>query len=73
MAGTNGNYSVEIAGNPQAEGIATAVTDVRNAGEVAGVKYVNVAGQVSSTPWQGVNIVVTTMTDGTSRTAKVVR
>ena len=73
VAGTNGNYSVEIAGNPQAEGIATAVTDVRNAGEVAGVKYVNVAGQVSSTPWQGVNIVVTRMSDGTTRTAKVVK
>ena len=69
----NGNYSIQAVGNVSGSDIATAVTDVRNAGEVAGVKYVNVAGQVSSTPWQGVNIVVTRMSDGTTRTAKVVK
>ena len=38
--------------------------------EVAAVEYVNLAGQRSSRPWQGVNIVITRYTDGTVTTAK---
>lgn len=45
-----------------------------NAGKaVAGVKYYNVAGQASDKAFKGVNIVVTTYTDGTTRTVKVVK
>ncbi len=40
---------------------------------VAGVKYYNVAGQASNKAFDGVNIVVTTYTDGTTRTVKVVK
>ena len=53
-----------------------AVTGVEsmNAGKaVAGVKYYNVAGQASDKAFKGVNIVVTTYTDGTTRTVKVVK
>ncbi len=39
---------------------------------VKSVKYVNVAGIVSDRPFQGVNIVVTEYTDGTSTTSKVI-
>ena len=37
------------------------------------VRYINLAGQESDTPFEGVNIVVTTYTDGTSTTAKVMK
>ena len=50
----------------------TAVEDNMVAKKVEGVKYVNLAGQTSSRPFDGVNVVVTSYTDGTVRTAKVV-
>ena len=50
----------------------TGVTDVY-AKTVAGVKYVNVAGMESNTPFDGVNIVVTTYTDGTQSAVKVIK
>jgi hypothetical protein len=40
---------------------------------VAGVRYINVAGMESNEPFDGMNIVVTTYTDGTTTTAKVLR
>lgn len=45
-----------------------------NAGKtVASVKYYNVAGQAADKAFQGVNIVVTTYTDGTTSTVKVIK
>lgn len=41
--------------------------------QVAAVRYINVAGQESETPFDGVNIVVTTYTDGTVTTVKVIK
>ena len=41
--------------------------------QIARVRYINVAGQESETPFDGVNIVVTTYTDGTSSTVKVMK
>ena len=41
--------------------------------EIANVRYINVAGQESDVPFNGVNIVVTTYTDGTSATVKVIK
>ncbi len=51
----------------------TAVSDVNAAKTVASVKYMNAAGMVSDTAFQGVNIVVTKYADGTQSTAKVVK
>lgn len=51
----------------------TAVEDVETTKTVAGVKYVNLAGQMSETAFSGVNIVVTTYTDGTTSTVKVIK
>ena len=51
----------------------TGVNNVNAGKEVAGVKYVNVAGMVSDKPFDGVNIVVTTYTDGTQTTMKVLK
>ena len=41
--------------------------------QIANVRYINVAGQESETPFDGVNIVVTTYTDGTMSTVKVMK
>lgn len=41
--------------------------------EITGVRYINVAGQESNKPFDGVNIVVTTYTDGTSTTTKIIK
>ena len=52
-------------------GISAVKQDVNR--EVIGVSYVNTVGQVSSTPWQGVNMVVTRYSDGSTTTRKVVK
>jgi len=51
----------------------TAVSDVAATKEVAAVRYYNLAGQQAAEPFEGVNIVKTVFTDGTSATSKVVR
>ena len=40
---------------------------------IAGVEYVNLAGQRSNHAFDGMNIVVTRYNDGTTSTAKVIR
>ena len=80
----SGNYTITLAKSAKApvEGVKivvkknnqtpTAITDV--AGKtVSSVKYVNLAGVESSKPFDGVNVVVTTYTDGTRSAAKVVK
>ncbi len=51
----------------------TGVETVKTGATVTNVSYVNLQGVASSTPWQGVNIVVTTYSDGTKRAVKQVR
>ena len=53
--------------------IITSVVDVEAAREVAGVKYYNMQGMESAQPFTGVNVVVTTYTDGSRATTKVVK
>lgn len=53
--------------------VATGVNDVNSAKEVKGVNYFNMMGVESAQPFEGVNIVVTTYTDGTQSAAKVLR
>ena len=53
--------------------VATGVNDVNSAKEVKGVSYFNMMGVESAQPFDGVNIMVTTYTDGTSSAAKVLR
>lgn len=50
----------------------TAVNDI-NVDNIASVKFVNLAGQVSATPFEGLNIQVTTMKDGSKKAVKVIR
>ena len=51
----------------------TAINRVGTEAQVVGVEYVNIAGMRSLTPWQGVNIVVTHYSDGSTTTTKVVK
>lgn len=54
-------------------GIATAIDDVNANSGISSVRYFNVAGVESATPFDGVNIVVTTHNDGSITTAKVIK
>lgn len=56
-----------------ADKVATGVNDVNSAKEVKGVSYFNMMGVESTQPFDGVNIMVTTYTDGTQSAAKVLR
>lgn len=53
--------------------VATSVNDVNTVKAVAGVRYINAMGQVSDSAFDGMNIVVTRYTDGTTSTAKLVK
>ena len=56
-----------------AKKVATGVNDVNSAKEVKGVSYFNMMGVESAQPFDGVNIMVTTYTDGTQSATKVLR
>ena len=64
------NYKLNAYNYPA---ITTAIGTIK-AGDatVKSVLYVNALGQTSDHPFNGLNIVVTTLTDGTVKTAKVV-
>ena len=53
--------------------VLTAVEDVESSKTVAGVRYVNMTGQQSQQPFEGVNVVVTRYTDGTTSTTKLIK
>ncbi len=62
--------SDEIKGSEIITGINGVKADLNR--EVESVNYVNTMGQVANRPWQGVNVVVTRYTDGTTKTTKAV-
>ena len=53
--------------------VITGVSGISADRQVAAVVYYNPMGVASSTPWRGVNVVVTRYTDGSTVTAKVLR
>jgi len=55
--------------------VKTGIDDINAnvAKKVVSVKYVNIAGMESTTPFQGVNIVVTRYEDGSQSTTKVIK
>lgn len=53
--------------------VATGVNDVNSAKEVKGVSFFNMMGVESAQPFDGVNIMVTTYTDGTQSATKLLR
>lgn len=56
-----------------ANSVVTAVADVTAARQVASIRYYNLAGQQSTQPFQGLNLVRTTFTDGTTETVKLMK
>jgi hypothetical protein len=57
----------------QSGGSATAVSEITYLGEIVSQTYYNVQGMESDKPFDGVNIVVTRFSDGTTSVSKVVR
>lgn len=53
--------------------IVTEVTELDNLRTVTGVKYYDISGHESDNPFNGVNIVVTRYSDGSTTTAKVLK
>ena len=49
------------------------INDVNADKAVAGVQYFNLAGQASATPFEGVNVMVKTYTDGSKSVNKVIK
>lgn len=52
--------------------VVTGVAGVQMAPQVTAVRYINLAGQSSSRPWPGINLVVKTLNNGTTSTSKAV-
>lgn len=68
------DHEIYLAGNALvALNDATGLEQVNADREIAAVRYINVAGQESEAPFDGINIVVTTYTDGSTTTTKVVK
>ena len=51
----------------------TAVVELVGDREIVGVTYVNSLGQISDQPFEGVNIIVTRYSDGSTSTTKVLK
>lgn len=62
-------YPVNLDGNK----VVTGVSEVTGAKAVKSVSYFNMMGEQSAEPFSGVNIVVTTYTDGTTHAQKAIR
>lgn len=69
----NGEEITSIEGEYTITGGTTAVENINAGKAVAGVRYYNAAGQQAANAFQGVNIVVTTYSDGTQSVSKIVR
>lgn len=55
------------------DGIVTGINDVNAGRKVMSVKYVNITGNMSTKPFDGLNIMVTTYSDGTMATRKFMK
>lgn len=55
------------------DGTFTRIENVTTTKEVKSVRYYNIMGVESTTPFEGVNIIVTTFTDGTRATTKAIK
>ena len=72
---SNSNYYITKVNHTivQDPTITTGVEDVDAEKTVAGVTYYNLLGVSSDSPFEGVNVVVTTYTDGTKSSKKIVK
>ncbi len=70
---TVGNAPGYIFQYPDDDNTFTSIENVDTTKEVKSVRYYNTLGVESTTPFQGVNIIVTTFTDGTHATTKAIK
>lgn len=66
-------YIVELQPSENDIQIVTGINELAGDREVVGVTYVNALGMQSSEPFDGINIVVTRYSDGSTTTAKVMK
>lgn len=66
-------YRIAEEGTDGAFDLPTAIFEIMGGREVVGVTYVNSLGQMSDQPFEGVNIVVTRYSDGSTSTTKVLK
>lgn len=69
----SGKYYVKKVESEKLTSIPTAISTVNTGAQVESVRYYNTIGVESETPFQGLNIVVTRYSDGTTTTVKAVR
>ena len=69
--GSRSGNGAESAG--KSGGSATSVSEIHYLGEIASQTYYNVQGMQSDQPFEGVNIVVTRFSDGTTSVTKIVK
>ena len=67
------NMQARVLAEPEVIDSTTGVSTIVADTDVLNVKYVNATGQMSSKPFDGMNIVVTTHRDGTTKAVKVVK
>ena len=72
-AAADDSFGVSPADLPSGTVTPTAVKNVTDAKQVVSVRYFNVMGMESEKPFEGVNIVVTSYSDGSISTYKVLR
>lgn len=70
--GSSSNYEIVLITTEADNTVVTGVENVDVERTVQSVSYVDLMGRVSTRPHNGVNVVVTTYTDGTKKTTKVV-
>ncbi len=70
--GSSSNYEIVLITTEADNTVVTGVENVDVERTVQSVSYVDLMGRMSTRPHNGVNVVVTTYTDGTKKTTKVV-
>ena len=71
---TNPAYIVyPLNAGAKSTGTVTSVAELASSRVVESVRYYNIMGMESEQPFEGINIVVTRYSDGSSSTAKVLR
>lgn len=68
-----GNAEFALGWQAPEDGVVTAIVEVESDAQPVSSVYYNLAGQASDTPHKGVNIVVTTMSDGSTTSTKVIK
>ena len=69
----NGLFGISESGGENSFDLPTGIADVEYFKHAVGVTYFNAMGAQSKTPFNGLNIVVTSYSDGTITTTKVIR